>query len=109
MPISEWLRQNGVSAPICIQRRNSSAFEWPWKPPTSAPTNGWPETPNPHAIGMLTHRWSQRAWLSPIQFAATRWMPAKPARESTNVRRSGIAVRSPSTVPIAISSAYWLW
>mgnify|MGYP006186078817 CR=1 FL=1 len=35
-------------------------------------------------------------------------MPAKPARESTNVRRSGIADRRPSTVPIAISSAYWL-
>ena len=29
LPISEWLRQNGVSVPYCIQRRNSSAFEWP--------------------------------------------------------------------------------
>ena len=29
LPISEWLRQNGVSAPYCIQRRNSSALELP--------------------------------------------------------------------------------
>jgi hypothetical protein len=36
-------------------------------------------------------------------------MPAKPARDSTKVRRSGIASRSPAVVPIAISSAYWLW
>ena len=36
----------------------------------SAPTNGWPEMPKPIAIGMLTHRWSQRDRLSPIQLAA---------------------------------------
>ena len=28
---------------------------------------------------------------------------------STNVRSSGIASRRPVTVPIAMSSAYWLW
>ena len=79
------------------------------KPPMSAPTNAWPEIPNPAAIGMLSHRWSQRDMLSPIQFAAYRWMPAEPARDSTKVRRSGIAASSPSVVPIAMSSAYWLW
>src|SRR5690349_14419770 len=31
VPISEWLRQNGVSAPSWIQRANSSAFEHPWQ------------------------------------------------------------------------------
>ena len=36
-------------------------------------------------------------------------MPAKPARDSTNVRLSGMAASSPWVVPIAISSAYWLW
>ena len=59
-------------------------------------------------MAMLSRRWSQRARLSPIQFAAYRWMPAKPARESTKVRSSGIASRSPAVVAMAISSAYWL-
>ena len=85
-PVSEWLRQNGVRAPYCIQRRNSSALAFPWKPPMSAPTNGCPETPKPQPMVMLSHRWSQRDWLSPIQFAAYRWMPANPARDRMKVR-----------------------
>jgi hypothetical protein len=47
--------------------------------------------------------------LSPIQLAATRWMPGEPARESTNVRSSGAARRRPSVVAVAMSSAYSLW
>ncbi len=81
----------------------------PWKPPTSAPTKGWPDTPIPAPIGIPTHRWSQRDWLSPIQFAACRWMPAEPARDRMKVRSSGMACSRPSCVAIAISRAYWLW
>ena len=46
----------GVNVPYCIQRRNSSALELPGKPPMSAPTNAWPDTPSPIAIGMLSRR-----------------------------------------------------
>ena len=35
-------------------------------------------------------------------------MPANPLRDSTNVRSSGIASRSPAVVAMAISRAYWL-
>jgi hypothetical protein len=47
--------------------------------------------------------------LSPIQLAAYRWIPAKPARDSTNVRLSGMASSRPWVVPMAMRSAYWLW
>ena len=39
-PMPEWLRKNGVRAPYCVQRTQSSAFALPMKPPTSAPTKG---------------------------------------------------------------------
>ena len=62
LPISEWLRQNGVSTPYCIQRRNKLrlgvALE---SADVGSDERLAGDVRSPAPIAMLSHRWSQRA------------------------------------------------
>ena len=101
-PITEWLRQNGCSAPNSVQRASSSGVVSPKKPPTSTPQKATPDSPRFCSCGIDIHRCSHQDELSPVHCMAWRWSPAKPARVITNGRRSGRARTSPSCAARAI-------